>query len=217
MIAKPSSFQSNIATDEEGATLVEFAIIAPTFLLLLMGILDFGFNAYMRSIVDGAIQEAARDSTLEGAAVGGATDLIDQRLAESIQNLLPNLPVLANDTDLDSTNNGIKIKRLSYFDFADVNRPEAYTDSNGNSECDNGEPFEDENSNGVWDADVGEEGLGGARDVVLYTVDVKYDRLFPLYGLMKLSQDVTVSASTVLQNQPYAQQDAQITVTPGTC
>lgn len=203
---RSTKIRTGICNDESGATLVEFAIILPTFMLLLFGVMDFGFNSYVRSVVAGAVQEAARDSSLEGAAVDGATDLIDDRLENSVRTLLPNLP-----------EDGITIERLSYFSFADVNRPEAFTDADGNGECDNGELFEDENGNGNWDPDVGEEGLGGARDVVLYTIDVEYDRLFPIYKLINASEKVTISASTVLQNQPYAQQGDQAAITAGTC
>lgn len=192
--------------DEEGGTLVEFAIIAPVFLMLLMGIFDFGHITYVRSILNGAMQAAARDSALENAAIAGNTDVIDNKLRASIQNL-------SNSIKHDD----IKIERVSYFSFDDVNRPEAFTDSNGDSQCNNNEVFEDENANGVWDSDIGEDGLGGARDVVVYNVAVTYDRLFPLYRMLGTSQSITLASSTVLQNQPYAQQADQTPVSPGNC
>ena len=39
--------------------------------------------------------------------------------------------------------------------------------------------YVDENGNGSWDADIGKSGNGGANDVVMYTVSVEYDPLFP--------------------------------------
>ncbi|MEH6701346.1 TadE/TadG family type IV pilus assembly protein [Parasphingorhabdus sp.] len=195
-----------VTRDEEGATLVEFAIIAPVFFMLLMGIFDFGHITYVKSILNGAVQEASRNSALENAALAGNTDIIDDKVRTSIQNL-------ANSIERDD----IEIERASYFSFDDVNRPEAFTDSNGDSDCNNNEVFEDENANGQWDADIGEEGLGGARDVVVYNVAVTYDRLFPLYRLMGMPQSIKLTASTVLQNQPYAQQADQSPVTPGNC
>ena len=192
--------------DEEGGTLVEFAIIAPVFLMLLMGLFDFGHITYVRSILNGAMQKAARDSALENAAIAGKTDVIDNQLRASIRNLSNSIK-----------NDDIKIERVSYFSFDDVNRPEAFTDSNGDSKCNNNEVFEDENANGVWDSDIGEDGLGGARDVVVYNVAVTYDRLFPLYRMLGTSQSITLSSSTVLQNQPYAQQADQTPVKPANC
>ena len=48
--------------DEEGASLVEFALIAPTLLVLLLGAFDLCYNVYGNTMLQGAIQEAARDS-----------------------------------------------------------------------------------------------------------------------------------------------------------
>jgi hypothetical protein len=45
---------------------------------------------------------------------------------------------------------------------------------NGDGVCNAGEPFEDANANGSWDADQGKAGSGGARDAVLYEVQVTY-------------------------------------------
>ena len=51
-----------------------------------------------------------------------------------------------------------------------------------------------------------EPGQGGADDAVLYTVSVKYKRLFPMAKMFGWSSDLTVKASTVLRNQPYGEQ-----------
>ena len=40
--------------DERGATIVEFAIVAPVFLTLLLGIFDFGHAIYAQSVLQGA-------------------------------------------------------------------------------------------------------------------------------------------------------------------
>lgn len=69
------------------------------------------------------------------------------------------------------------------------------------------ERYFDVNENGKWDADRGKDGIGGARDAVLYTAVVTYPRMFPMYGLIGLPQDVTLKASTVLRNQPFDEQD----------
>ncbi len=206
MTYRLSKLPSRVRGDEEGGTLVEFAVIAPVFFMLLMGIFDFGHTIYIRSVLNGAVQDAARDSALENAAVAGNTDVIDNKVRTAVQNLSKGIK-----------DNDIKIERVSYFSFDDVNRPEAFTDSDGDSICNNNEVFEDENANGVWDADIGEDGLGGARDVVVYNLEVTYDRVFPLYRMLGRSQSVTLSSSTVLQNQPYAQQADQNAITPGNC
>jgi len=53
---------------------------------------------------------------------------------------------------------------------------------------------------------MGKSGQGGASDVVLDTMTVSYPRMFPLYGLLRWSRNVSISGSTVLRNQPYGVQ-----------
>jgi hypothetical protein len=104
----------------------------------------------------------------------------------------------------------IEFERLSHFDFSDINEPEEYTDANNDGVCNNGEVFADANDNGRWDPQRGKVGTGGARDAVLFTAVVTYPRLFPMYELIGMPNDVTLRATTVLRNQPFAAQDRSI-------
>lgn len=179
---------SALGTNSDGVSMVEFALIAPVMLGLLLGLFDLGFNIYTATQLEGAVQRAARDSTLEGAI--GTTSAIDARVTEAVHEVMPG-----------ST---LTFSRKAYANFADVAKPEDYTDVDGDGACDNGEPFEDANGNGVWDADQGVDGRGAARDAVLYTVAVSYPRLFPVASLLGMSPTATTQAETVLRNQPYA-------------
>lgn len=112
-------------------------------------------------------------------------------------------------------NANVTFNRKAYSNFSNVGMPEDFTDVNGNGQCNAGEPFEDANGNGIWDQDRGANGMGGARDAVLYTVTVTYRRPFPMATLIGLPRDVTSVAKTVLRNQPY---DSQRSLAiPGTC
>ena len=51
-----------IHKDQDGATLVEFALVSPVMLFMMMGVFDVGYGVYMRSVLDGAIQKAGRDA-----------------------------------------------------------------------------------------------------------------------------------------------------------
>jgi Flp pilus assembly protein TadG len=46
--------------NQEGAGLVEFAIVAPLFVVLLFGILEFGLAIYSKAVVTNASREGAR-------------------------------------------------------------------------------------------------------------------------------------------------------------
>jgi len=159
----------------------------------MIGAFDVGHTLYVRAVVQGALQKAARDSGLESGLTNNAA--LDAKVSSQIKD------VTGNAAD-------VKFKRRFYrtFSAAAAARAEPFTDTNGNSKCDGGEPFEDQNHNNVRDADGADEGQGGAKDSVLYTVTVSYPRMFPLNGLMNLSNTTTVNGSMILANQPYGDQ-----------
>lgn len=175
--------------DQRGATVVEFALVLPVLLLALFGLFDLSYNMYTASMLHGAIQKAARDASIEGAA---PTEL-DARVADAVHAIAPGAQ--------------IDFARKSYANFSDVTRPEDFTDTNGDGTCGSGEPFEDVNANGVWDNDRGVTGQGGARDAVLYTVEVNYPRMFPIAGFAGIPDSYTATARTVLRNQPWGLQN----------
>lgn len=185
-----------LPSDASGATLVEFALLAPVLLLTLLGLFELGYNYYMQTQLQGAVQKAARDSTIEGAT--GREAQIDANVAAAVRTIVPNAQ--------------ITFARKSYAQFSDVRQPEDFTDIDESGDCNDGEPFEDANGNGIWDEDRGAEGFGGARDAVLYVVGVSYPRAFGVAGIAGLSPTFSTEASTVLRNQPFGEQNRSVTV-----
>jgi Flp pilus assembly pilin Flp len=192
------SLTRRLKRNEDGATLTEFALVAPVLFLMLTGIFDMAHGVYTTALVNGAMQSAARNLTIEGATQRETQ--LDQNVITQVRAVVP-----ANAT--------VTLTKQNYADFNDVGRPEDFTDSNNNGVCNGGEPYVDANGNGQWDADRGAAGLGGARDVMLYTVRVSYPRLFPIYKFIGLPQNATVLGSTVLRNQPFDEQQTRITTT----
>lgn len=190
---------TRLKRDQSGATLTEFGLVAPVLFLMLMGLFDMTHGVYTTALVNGAMQSAARNLTIEGATQ--RETVLDQNVINQVRAVVPN-------------NATVTLTKQTYADFNDVGRPEDFTDINGDGICNNGEVFVDANANNKWDADRGETGLGGARDVMLYTVRVTYPRLFPIYKFIGLPQNATVSGSTVLRNQPFDEQNR--TPQPGT-
>lgn len=188
-ILRPCGLARRLCEDREGVTAVEFALAAPVLLVLLMGIFDIGHMAYVSAVLRGAVQQVARDGTLETADTTAA----DAFVGKLVSGIAPDAVITTS--------------RQSYYDFADIARPEAWNDKNDNGRCDDGETFTDENKNGSWDTDVGQSGNGGANDVVLYTVDVTYKPLFPVPYLTDRNSERTLSATAVKKNQPYALQE----------
>ena len=186
--------------DQSAVSVTEFGLIAPAVVTMLLGTMDVGHTLYMRTVIDGAIQEVARDSALEDGGILAKQEAIDARIKNQIRKL-------NNSID---PNEGIIVKRRYYRNFSNAFNAdeEEYTDTNDNGVCDNGEPYVDANLNETWDSDGGDEGQGGAKDVSIVTVTVTYDRLFPLASLIGLPEQITIAANTVLANQPYAEQAA---------
>ncbi len=187
---------ATLARSKDGVTAVEFGLIAPVLMIALMGLLDLAYNVYTDAQLQGAIQKAARDSTIEGANVLAET--LDDRVEAAVK-------IIAPQSTLTFT-------RMAYSTFSDVSKPEDFTDTNTNGTCDAGESFEDANGNGVWDNDRGQDSTGGARDAVLYTVTTTYPRAFPIAKLIGQDPNFTLVASTVLRNQPYNFQPLRNTV-----
>ena len=183
-------FSARLARDSSGASLVEFARVAPTLLLTILGIFDVSYNIYISTQLQGAVQKAARDSTLENGSTNMAA--IDTRVISAVHDLAPSATV--------------NFDRKSYTNFSNVAQPEDWTDADGNGLCDDSEAFVDVNGNGVWDSDMGSAGLGAASDAVLYRVTIEYDRAFPLASMIGLPARQQTIASTVLRNQPWTTQ-----------
>ena len=195
MIAAVTALRTLLARlrdDQQGAYLVEFALIAPVLMLVLTGIFDMAHTQYTNSMINGALQKAGRDLTLETA--GSQQANIDQTVRDAVMNVVPPSAT-------------VEFEKLSHFDFTDIGEAEEFADDNADGICNDGEVFVDANANGQWDPNRGREGIGGARDAVLYTAVVTYPRLFPMYQLAGMPQEVTLRASTVLRNQPFDEQD----------
>ena len=183
--------RKEICANDEGISAVEFGLIAPVFIMILMGFFDLGYNVYAKSILQGSMQEAARDTTIEGSTVA----TLDAAIETSVKSVLPRAQ--------------LSFERRAYADFTDVNQAEDFDDIDGNGKCDNGEPFEDANGNGIWDDDRGVSGKGDAREAVLYSVTMTYERAFPIASFVGLSNTFSTSESTVLRNQPFTLQPAR--------
>ncbi|WP_235506504.1 TadE/TadG family type IV pilus assembly protein [Altererythrobacter sp. Root672] len=178
-------------------TVVEFALVVPIFLGMLMFVFDLGHYLYVRSVLAGEINAAGRSSTLE-TATDATRAAMDARIESQVQRIVPN-------GDLEFT-------YIAYRSYGGAqNRAEAFNDtgggaSSGNGVCDNNELYIDANGNGQWDADAGVRGGGNANDVVIYTANLTYNRWFPLAGLLGWNPQARLTASTILRNQPFGTQ-----------
>ena len=193
-----------VLRDDRGVTIVEFALVVPVLLLLILGLSDLCYRCYAQAILDGAVQKAGRDATIEGAA--GQSSTIDAAVISQVQQI-------AKSATFAST-------RLNYDTYTSI-APEPFIDTKYSGVydgiCNHGESYTDVNGNGQYDTDPGVAGQGGASDVTKYTMVVTYPRLFPLAGMLGWSTSQVISASTILKNQPYATQTTTTPITGQTC
>ena len=179
--------------DARGATLIEFAFVAPVMLMLLLGLCELAYESYVSAMLTGAMQKAGRDSTLQANAANGAA--VDAAVIAVVRSVASTATYTSS--------------RKSYAQFGNV-APEPYDNprlpSDSTKDC-----FTDLNGNQVWDADPGASGQGYANDVVVYSMTVTYPRPFPLFGMLGWAANQTASATTVLKNQPYALQSTTTT------
>ena len=186
-IRKPGALR-RLRADLSGATAVEFTFLAPIFLTMLVGIWDIGQMVYASAVLRGAVEKAARGTTLES----GDTTAADAQVKNAVNPVLPGVVIITS--------------RLSYNDFTNIGTPEPMNDSNHNGVCDDSESYTDQNGNGRWDADVGVSGNGGANDVIVYTVNADYNPIFRIPFAPSSWNTRRLTAVTVRKNQPFAQQ-----------
>ncbi|MFO1070226.1 MAG: TadE/TadG family type IV pilus assembly protein [Geminicoccaceae bacterium] len=180
-----------LVADRRGGAAVDFALVAPVFILLVAGVLEFGVLMLGETLLQSAVTDASRFG-LTGRTLAGQTreEVIADIVAEHSFGLI-DPERLAFDT-------------LVYPSFDSVGRPESFTDQNGNGTWDAGEPYADINGNGQWDADMGAAGLGGPEDVVLYRVRYDWEMLTPLFrAFFPPSGTVPMEASLAIRNEPF--------------
>lgn len=189
------NFVKKLSSDQSGTSVVEFGLIAIPLSMMIMGTMDIGHSYYVQAVLAGELNEVARSSSLEGAAVTAQQTVIDNRVRRAIHTISPNATVTTTRRYYQS------------FSEAALAQAEEWTDTDGDGTCNDGEPYIDANLNDSWDADGGDNGQGGARDVVIIKVEVTYPRLFPVQSLLGFSEDVILISDSILANQPYAAQN----------
>lgn len=194
------SFLKRIRRDEGGATLVEFAFVAPVVLLMLIGGMDVGYSIYIRSVANGALESVARSGSLEGAT----ESQIRFDIRRNVKTILPNFA--ANDAN-------IVVTTKNYTDYSRINAAEKIVvDNDSDGVLDVGDCWIDEDGNNQFGTNEGKDGIGGADDSVYYNVAITVPNLFPVNGLLGLPATRTINVKTLVVNQPYGQQATRPTV-----
>lgn len=185
-----------LRSEQRGATLVEFALVATPMIVMMMGMFDLGFREYVTIQLQAALDQSARQVTI-GTTTTLAT--ITASVTTQVRTILPGATVA--------------VVASSYDTFSYVGKPEPITtDTAPVGSYNTGDCFTDLNGNGAWDSDSGLSGTGGSDDIVYYTATVTYPQLLPMKQLLGWSATETVKSTTMMKNQPYASQADPATV-----
>lgn len=179
---------SRFRADRAGEAAVEFALVGPLLILLLLASFELAIILFVGGTLESAVLVASRygvtGRTVEGVSREGR---IRQIIAERTLGMI-DLEALTIDT-------------LVYPSFGDIGKPEPFTDANGNGKHDAGESFTDINGNGKWDSDMGSAGLGGPGDIVLYKIEYETGAITRL--LQPILGRIKHHAAVAVRNEPY--------------
>ena len=191
-----------IGQDRRGATLPEFALILVPLCVMIMGTMEVGYQAYVRSVTLGALETLTRAVTLQNVdSTAGETELRAQ-----IRRVAPSATVDIVRGSVNRYNSFGKLERLTQ-DLNNNDILDGPVDTDGNGVKDKSDCWEDVDNNGVRNVVTsGANSIGGADDIVKYTVTVSYDRLLPLNRFIGGSSRTGTQASTVIRRQPFAAQ-----------
>lgn len=183
---------ARFSRNKDGAALIEFALIGPIFLFLLIALFETALVFLASALLEGGIREASRFG-ITGRTDLGARDAVIQRVIED------NSVGLLNANDIEVTSEVFE-------SFDDIGLVEEFDDANGNGLRDPGENFTDTNGNGRYDNGEGVPGVGGPQDIVLYSVTYDWQLITPfLRPLVPPDGIIVLQARTAVRNEPFPQ------------
>lgn len=189
MIDRMTRHLKQLRRNKDGVTAIEFAIIAPVLVMMVMGTMEISLMMYARSIMEGATFISSRTGKV-GYVAEGMTQ------QETIVAALKQRAGILMNTD------NITVTPKSYGSFSEVGEPEPFTDANGNGVRDYAENYTDINGNGTYDEDMGYDSYGASAQITMYTITYDWPIftpvLQPFFGASK-----TLTAVTVVKNEPY--------------
>ncbi len=181
----------NTGSDERGSFLIEFALVGPIMVTLLLGIIEIGMILFTTTLLEGSLRDASRFG-ITGRVISGENR--EGTIAAIVEDRTLGLVDMSKAT----------LDILVYPDFGSIGTGESFVDGNGNGTYDTGETYDDANENGAWDEDIGVAGAGDAGDVVLYRIRYEWPFLIPFIGdILSSGTPFALSASIAVRNEPW--------------
>jgi Flp pilus assembly protein TadG len=121
---KPTRQRRGLLRDERGSILIEFALVGPMFLLLMLGILELSLMMFSQAVLDGAARAAARTVRTGQAQTSGSPIATFQKA------LCDNLASVAGLVPCGSV--AFNVQTYANFTAAQNAAPPQFVDANGN-------------------------------------------------------------------------------------
>ena len=173
----------------QGAIAIEFALILPVFLYLLVGILEVSVLFFTTTVVDGEIEDAARKIRTGEAQLSGDTlSTFQTELCSSLLGVY------------DCSNMSYDVQTFS--SFSTVSVPDLRVNGNGDTVYDDyDDPVNDDNDVLY----VTEFTPGGSGEITVIRVTYSYGFITPLIGglLGDSGNSKLLSSTAVFRNEPY--------------
>lgn len=182
----------SICRDRRGTSALEFALVVPIVIFMIVGTMEFAMIGFRTTILEGGLREAARFGTT-GASMTGTANREEAII--KIVNDHANGLFTVTSSDLTT---------LVYPDFSQIGQSEPYTDTDASGAWEDPEPYTDANCNGQFDEDMGLSGAGGGSEVVLYTVDLEIGTITGLIDhLIAENGKFPLTATIAIRNEPF--------------
>ncbi len=176
------------AKNDKGSAIVEFGLVAPLLLAVILGIIEFSGMSFAQTLLEGGAGQASRFGILGSAPDGSSREA-------TIQGIIRDNAFGVIDAD------EVRVETLTYGSFGAIGQAEPFEDANGNGSFDEGEGFQDINGNGTRDEDQGAAGAGSADQVVLYRLTYEWDVMVPIFRPF-FGDQIVLQAATAVRNEP---------------
>lgn len=175
--------------------MIEFALIFPVVLMITFGIMEISLCMASLVTLEGGLKEASRYGITSQSTAPPDINKVPTAFKVGNDNRLMTIGYILNESTLDLIDlNTATITTNVYSSFSAVKDGEPFTDQNANGVYNGpgtaglpnpaqGEPYSDMNCNGVWDGPgAASAGVGAAGNIVVYTVNYNWKILTPIIG-----------------------------------
>lgn len=192
-------FSSGFFHKNDGSAIIEFAIVAPVFLLLLFGVTEFGLFMYHKITVERVAVEISRMASIGKTADGGACSGTNNQLAFITCIVRDKSHALING---DRVQVQVGTLAAGGTSIPDICLDDSANPSSTPATC---TTYEDVDGNGVYRG-AEASNFGGNGDTVEVRISYPWSVQFPLlkkyFGSAANKGIVMITASTIIKNEP---------------